>query len=335
MKQIGQSIGPKVMIAFFTLLLVLPGLVVSALNDASSSSVDEVHSSSAGDAAIYLPVTLKYGPTATPIPSPTPVTCQVPGASFERIPVKGAPDKKRDDVDHADLNLAVRSYEEVDEFQGLIHYNGATDSGAPQLAGLFADGRTPNVIKTYAVYDWDWGTGQQGALLSTWPVTLMGLETSEGELIHLPDRNGGDIYQGRFKAIVIYASSHFITLKYTREDDVVQGYTIHIENVCVDADLVTLYRQGDDEGRTQLPALAAGQAFGVALGNEVRVAIRDVGSFMDPRSRKDWWVGHPLTTPTATPTVASTATPTVTLTMTPTVTSTMTPTVTSTMTPTP
>ena len=201
----------------------------------------------------------------------------------------------------------------------------------PQLAGLFADGRTPNVIKTYAVYDWDWGTGQQGALLSTWPVTLMGLETSEGELIHLPDRNGGDIYQGRFKAIVIYAENNFITLKYTREDDVVQGYTIHIENVCVDPDLVALYRQGDDEGRTALPALAARQAFGIALGNEIRVAIRDVGTFMDPRSRKDWWVGHELTTPTVTST--QTATTTATITRTPTATSTITRTPTATPTP--
>lgn len=303
-----------VIIALFTLLLILPALVVSGLNDAALSSVEQVGRSSGEDGGIYLPVTLKYEPTATPTPSPTPIptatltpsptpiTCDVPGASFERIPIKGAPDKKRDDVNHADLNLAVRGYEQVDEFKGLIHYNGATDSQAPQLAGLFADERTPNVINTYAVYDWNWGTGQAGPLLSNWPVTLMGIETAEGEVIHLPDRSGGDIYQGRFKAVVIYAESHFITLKYTREDDVVQGYTIHVENVCVDPDLVALYRQGDDEGRTRLPALAAGQAFGIAPGNEIRVAIRDVGSFMDPRSRKDWWVGHPLTTPTVTPT---------------------------------
>lgn len=301
-----------VIIVSFALLLILPAFVVSALNDASPSYV--------GGGMVYLPIALKYEPTATPtviptatptltptftptpIPSPTPITCDIAGASFEKIPVKGAPDKKRDDVDHADLNLAVRGYEEVEEFKGLIHYNGATDSQAPQLAGLFADERTPNVIKTYAVYDWDWGTGQAGPLLSNWPVTLMGLETSEGELLHLPDRDGGDIFQGRFKAVVIYATSNFITLKYTREDDVVRGYTIHIENVCVEPDLVALYREGDDEGRRELPALAGGQAFGFALGNEVRVAIRDVGSFMDPRSRKDWWVGHELTTPTLTPT---------------------------------
>ena len=85
-----------------------------------------------------------------------------------------------------------------------------------------------------------------------------------------------------------------------------RGYTIHVENVCVEPDLVALYREGDDKGRTELPALAAGQAFGVALGHEIRVAIRDVGSFMDPRSRKDWWVGHPLTTPTPTPTATPT-----------------------------
>ena len=94
------------------------------------------------------PPTPTQGPTATPTPSPTPITCEVPGASFERIPIKGSPYKKRDDVYHADLNLAVRGYEEVDEFKGLVHYDGATDSQAPQLDGLFADERTPNVIKT-------------------------------------------------------------------------------------------------------------------------------------------------------------------------------------------
>ena len=39
----------------------------------------------------------------------------------------------------------------------------------------------------------------------------------------------------------------------------------------------------------QLPALRAEQAFGRARGDEIMVSIRDTGSFMDPRSRKDWW----------------------------------------------
>ncbi|MGB0389798.1 MAG: hypothetical protein ACPGWR_33675, partial [Ardenticatenaceae bacterium] len=105
-------------------------------------------------------------------------------------------------------------------------------------------------------------------------------------------REGGDIYQGRFKALVIYASENRITIKYTREDNVVQGYTIHIENVCVEPTLLQLYRDVDQAGRLQMPALAPAQAFGRANGTEIGVVIRDNGSFMDPRSRKDWWRGH-------------------------------------------
>ena len=47
-----------------------------------------------------------------------------------------------------------------------------------------------------------------------------------------------------------------------------------------------------DQGRARLPALEAGQAFGRARGGEIGVAIRDAGTFMDPRSDKDWWQGR-------------------------------------------
>ena len=33
-------------------------------------------------------------------------------------------------------------------------------------------------------------------------------------------------------------------------------------------------------------------AVGRARGNEIQVAIRDTGRFMDPRTRKDWWQGR-------------------------------------------
>ena len=46
------------------------------------------------------------------------------------------------------------------------------------------------------------------------------------------------------------------------------------------------------EGRRHLPALRAGQPFGRANGDEIQVAIRDTGKFMDPRTRKDWWHGR-------------------------------------------
>jgi hypothetical protein len=41
-----------------------------------------------------------------------------------------------------------------------------------------------------------------------------------------------------------------------------------------------------------LPALRGSQALGRARDASIGVAIRDTGSFMDPRSRKDWWQGR-------------------------------------------
>jgi hypothetical protein len=54
---------------------------------------------------------------------------------------------------------------------------------------------------------------------------------------------------------------------------------------------VQRYSEADRDGRWQLPALRHDQSFGVARTTEVRLAIRDRGTFLDPRSRKDWWRG--------------------------------------------
>jgi hypothetical protein len=97
---------------------------------------------------------------------------------------------------------------------------------------------------------------------------------------------------GGYGALVLYAEPRRLTLKYTGEDNVVAGYTIHLENVCVDENLLALYEQMNAAGRTELPALFPGQPLGRAPGTEIDVAIRDTGSFLDPRSRKDWWQGR-------------------------------------------
>jgi hypothetical protein len=67
---------------------------------------------------------------------------------------------------------------------------------------------------------------------------------------------------------------------------------LHLENICVDANLLALYRQLNAAGRSKLPALWPGQPIGRAPGREIEVAIRDSGAFLDPRSRKDWWQGR-------------------------------------------
>ncbi len=191
---------------------------------------------------------------------------------------------------HPDINLAVRSYEPTSAYLGLVDYAGSIDPAAPQLPSLFADNRTATFRSAYKVYRWDWTCNCRSGLIQKWDVTLGGLATTPGEIIRLPvadyDIGGG------YGALVLYAEEHRLTLKYTREDDVVEGYTIHLENLCVDANLLALYRQLNAAGRDELPALRPGQPLGRADGNEIGVAVRDVGAFLDPRSRKDWWQGR-------------------------------------------
>ena len=109
------------------------------------------------------------------------------------------------------------------------------------------------------------------------------------ELIY-PPASGYDIGSG-YEVLVLYATEERITLKYTREDNVVLGYTIHVENICVEPSLLALYRSWNDAGRARLPALRAGQPMGRARSSEIGVVIRDTGQFWDPRSRNEWWQG--------------------------------------------
>jgi hypothetical protein len=207
---------------------------------------------------------------------------------------------------HPDLNLAVRSYVSNSQSKQLVYYSPDEDPAAPRLATFFSPPRLPAFSNTYDVYDWNWpppaGTGSlpygsRGALLSTlpngWPTTLLGLQTTIGEVISLPERVGANVYIDPLnrQARVLYAESHRITFKYGSEDNVVAGYTLHVENVCVDPNLVALYNQLNVTGRTYLPALLAKQPFGRANGVEIRATVRDNGSFGDPRSCRDNWVG--------------------------------------------
>lgn len=191
---------------------------------------------------------------------------------------------------HPDLNLAVRGYRQVDAFRGLVDYDGETDGNAPQLWGLFADRRTPEITHTYQVYDWDWGSNSRGDLIQDFEVSMVGFRFSEGETVYTPDF-GLELGEG-YAALVLYADAHRVTLKYTGEDNVIDGYTLHIEGLCVYSNLLNLYNERQAAGRGALPALRPGQAIGYAPGNEIGVAIRDRGAFLDPRSRKDWWQGR-------------------------------------------
>jgi hypothetical protein len=193
---------------------------------------------------------------------------------------------------HPDINLAVRGYTPTAAFLGLVDL-GNTRNDGPQLAGIFSAPHLPSFTAVYQVYNWDGTKNQPGEPIDDPVVTLADLATVPGELIRVPDRIGPDAFiAGNYKASVLYASADRLTLKYTSEDNMIAGYGLHLENICVDADLLALYQQSNDAGRHELPALRAGQAIGRARSDYVGVVVRDSGGFLDPRSHYDWWRGY-------------------------------------------
>jgi len=229
---------------------------------------------------------------ARPVPAPTPTqgpTTPV-SVSYGSLSVADWEPAQRRAEEHGDLNLALRHYTLTNASLGLMDISGDTDAGAPQLAGIFVPARV-SFTATYRVNDWNWGGNCRGDPIEEPEVTFVDLAATPGESLHLPDRSGGDVGEG-YKALVLYADAQRLTLKYTREDNVIAGYTIHVENIEVDPNLLTLYQRLNSEGRHELPALRAGQAFGRAKSDRVGLTIRDTGAFMDPRSRKDWWRGY-------------------------------------------
>ena len=248
----------------------------------------EVVSDRAGTVAVDAPEAVTWDPYLPLVWQGAPGCPPIPGEEYVTLDVEGPP-TKRPAEDHPDLNLALRGYRMTHANPGLVNYGRGDDPRAPQLRGLFADSRLPTFTNGYRVYDWDWVCNCRGPLLTDRAVTLTGLRVDRGETIHVP--NSGYEIESGYEVLVLYASEERITLKYTREDDAVYGYTLHVEGVCVEPRLLTLYRTQNEAGRAELPALRAGQAFGRARGNEIGVAIRDTGRFLAPNSKGDWWRG--------------------------------------------
>jgi hypothetical protein len=216
--------------------------------------------------------------------------CNVAGTSYGTLAPTVTTDRPA--AEHPDLNLTLRGWSPTQAQLSLVSYGGPTDALAPQLDALFAPRRLPQFSSAYRVNHWDWQCDCRSGPITDYAVTLLGMSTAQGAAVHTPD-SGYNIGAG-FEALVLYATESRLTLKYTSEDNVVQGYTIHLEGVCVAPDLLALYRQLNASGRQRLPALRGGQALGRAAENEIRVAVRDNGAFLDPRSQKDWWKAYPL-----------------------------------------
>ena len=213
------------------------------------------------------------------------------GNQYTAIPIEGAP-ASHPDSQHGDLNLALRGYVPTEAALSLVDINGPTDGDAPQLAGVL--GRFSAFDRAYRARDWNWACGDLGCRgdeLGNVEVSLVALDSNPGESVSVPTR-GAEIYGGGFVALVVYADSSRLTLVYTREDSVANGYAVHLEDFCVDPNLLALYQANNGGGRGNLPAVHNGEVVGSARYNQVLVGVRDRGSFTDPRSRKDWWRGY-------------------------------------------
>jgi hypothetical protein len=207
---------------------------------------------------------------------------------------------------HADKNLALRGYvanTDADLRRELVAYDSAPTQ-PPQFATLFSPDRVPPLSSFNRVYDWKWSPspapGSRGAPLGKYRATALGLQVSPGEVLHVPT-SAYDIGQG-FEVIVLHADERRVALHYGREDSAARGYTVHVEGLCTDPNLLALYNQLNaangpryvfPASQYPLPVLPTGQSIGVARGSEVVIAIVDSGEFMDPRSCNEWWQIRP------------------------------------------
>jgi hypothetical protein len=216
---------------------------------------------------------------------------------------------------HPDKNLAIRSY--LNDNTTSSSYSATCsvgyDTNAPKLYGLLSPALIPgvsNLFHNYQVYDWNGAMPYvRGAPLVTG--SMVSFSVSLGATIYVPP-SGYSIGQG-MEVLVLYADSSRITLKFGRDDTAgtvpwdpsfthegVGGYVIHIEGICVDPNLVSLYQSVDaypngpryTQNQFTLPNLASGQPIGKANHTTFGVAIRDSGTFEDARL-KDWWAACP------------------------------------------
>jgi len=283
-----------------TALLVL--LIFSAFgqSQASTTPPNLITTTLTPTAYIYLPCVIKA--YACPITSTNQYESEVAYQYDTDNPVRPA-------YAHADKNLELRGYTPNTDpglKHGLVDYGSDDSTQPPQFAALFKPHRLPALVGFYRVYHWTWADspapGSRGNPITTYPVTALGLQTTPGEVLHTPT-SGYDI-GGGMEVIVLFADEDTITLRYTCEDSSApNGYTVHIDNICTDPNLLALYNQLDDPSGPRyvyappeerpysynLPALYDGQPLGTASSTEIVVAITDTGSFMDPRSRDEWW----------------------------------------------
>lgn len=207
---------------------------------------------------------------------------------------------------HADKNIALRGYvANTDSGLADLVDNGVGDpTQPPQFATFFSPNQVPPFSTFLKVHQWDWASspepGMRGGPINSPAVTALAFDLPTGTPLHVPT-SGYDIGSG-MEVIIIYADEDTVTLHYTREDSAAKGYTVHVDQICTDPNLLSLYNSLDQaegpryqypNGSYTLPQLPAGQTFGTTSGSDMVVAIVDTGAYIDPRSCNNWWQIRP------------------------------------------
>lgn len=218
-----------------------------------------------------------------------PAPCQpIAGVTYGSLSTNGAVTTTPAPAVHGDINVKMRGWEPTSATANFVDYGGATDLMAPRLNTIYQDNHVPSsFVQSHRVHEWNWANNTPGGPIQDWDVTMLEFPATPGEVLEVPD-SAYDIGEGK-DVRVLYADEDSLTLKYTREDNVVSGYTVHMVGICVEPALKALYDNLHAAGRMELPALAGNQPVGRAKTNSFLVVIRDTGAFMDPRSKKDWW----------------------------------------------
>ncbi len=200
--------------------------------------------------------------------------------TYSKIPIEGERESRPAET-HGDLNLKLREPEQIDEDLALVDIdNAGSDPNAPDFQKIFE----PNFVAAYAVHGWDWGSNSKGKLIEDDKAILVGIKTTPGEPVYIPPTER-DIYHGKYYATLLYADEDSLTFVYTRNGNVVKGYTVHYWGLDVDPNLLKLFRESKGN---ELPGLTLDTPVGRAR-DELIVGIRDNGTFLDARSRADWW----------------------------------------------
>jgi len=229
-----------------------------------------------------------YNRSYVPLVTTNLPSCEIPGQTYHALNVTGS-SSNPDAEDNPDLNLGLRGYELTTASLELVEIGPLVDSKAPQFPALFSNNRVPVFSNAYHRYRWDWDCHCPTDTYSPWDTTLLGMAVAPGEIIQVPD-SGYDI-GGGYEVMVLYADEERITF-HVGNSDKLDGYVMHLEDVCTEPDLLALYESLHANGRRRLPVLRGHQPFGRALGNEIKIAVRDSGHFLDPRSRNNWWQGR-------------------------------------------